>query len=222
MPIDHWLSALSQNHSRHVDGDLAALTQLGYSMLADQTVSNQIERLSGHLAGVDDTGRRLAIAYSLYVRQMDAFQQASVRPSCAGACQRPPVGCCTADHFVILSPADFMISRPSARAMQLAYIISGLQKIESAHAVASGQTLTGRHCACLSDTGCTLRLFKSPRCLHYLCGDVENTLTARHGENAKAYIAAMRETATRTITTTADFTGRDSLDAACRLFAQGT
>jgi hypothetical protein len=214
MPIDHWLDALSQTSSRHVDADLFALADLSYPFLSNQTVCAQIEHLSGHLAKVDQAGRRLAIAYSLYARQMDAIQESSVRGMCAGSCQRPPVGCCNADHFVILSPADLMVSRPSATALQLSHIISGMQRTEHNHSVNNGKTLRKAYCSCLSTTGCTLRLFKSPRCSHYLCKEVEESLRFSHGPSSTAFIDAMRSSASATITSSKDFTNGSVLTAA--------
>ena len=187
MPIDNWLDALDQNSSRHVDADLLALAGLSYPFLSAQTVCTQIELLSGHLAGLGNAGRRLTISYSLYARQMDAIQESSVRGICAGSCMRPPVGCCNADHYVILSPADLMISRPSAAALQLAHIIAGMQRTERAHSVTCGQVLKNAYCGFLSTTGCTLRLFKSPRCSHYLCAQAEESLRLRHGPSTTAF-----------------------------------
>lgn len=218
MPIDNWLDDLDQNSSRHVDSDLLALADLSYPFLSAQTVCNQVEHLSNHLAAVDNAGRRLAIAYSLYARQMDAIQETSVRGMCAGSCTRPPVGCCNADHFVILSPADLMISRPSAAALQLSHIITGMQRNERNHSVKCGQTLRNAYCGCLSTTGCTLRLFKSPRCSHYLCDDAEESLRLRYGPSTSAFIDAMHSTASTTITCSEDFTNQDVMAAATALF----
>ncbi|MBI4805963.1 MAG: hypothetical protein HY795_12080 [Desulfovibrio sp.] len=214
MPIDHWLDALTQANSRHVDSDLLALADLPYPFLTAQTVCSQIELLSGHLAQVNDTGRRLAIAYSLYTRQMDSIQESSVRGMCAGSCMRPPVGCCNADHFVILSPADLMVSQPSATALQLSHVISGMQRTEHNHSIKNGKTLRNAYCSCLSTSGCTLRLFKSPRCTHYLCKDVEESLRVSHGLSSSAFIEAMRSSASATITSSKDFTNGHVLTAA--------
>jgi len=214
MPIDFWLKALTQTSSHHVDSDLVALADLPYPFLTAQTVCSQIELLSGHLAKVDDTGRRLTIAYSLYTRQMDAIQESSVRGMCAGSCMRPPVGCCNADHFVILSHADLMVSCPSATALQLCHYISGMQRTEHNHSVKNGKTLRKAYCGCLSTTGCTLRLFKSPRCSHYLCKEVEESLRLSHGVSSFAFIDAMRSSASATITSSNDLTNKGVLTAA--------
>lgn len=146
MPVDHWLASLSQGNPRFIDGDLAALgcPSVSYPFLAHAVVASQIELLSGHLAQVSETCRRLAIAYSLYMRQMDAIQDTSVRVICAGSCDRPPVGCCNANHHVILSPSDVMVSRPTNTAMHLAHVITGLQRSEHEHRVEHGSALPPR------------------------------------------------------------------------------
>jgi len=220
MPVDHWLASLSQGNPRFIDGDLAALgcPSVSYPFLAHAVVASQIELLSGHLAQVSETCRRLAIAYSLYMRQMDAIQDTSVRVICAGACDRPPVGCCNANHHVILSPSDVMVSRPTNTAMHLAHVITGLQRSEHEHRVDQGSTLTPGHCSCLSNSGCTLSLFKSPLCAHYLCGSVQELLRLEHGAPATAFIDAMHAVASQTITSSRDFTDRNVLSAAVLLF----
>lgn len=220
MAIDHWLGSLSQGSTKSIDQDVAALSGASapYPFLSDAAVAVQIERLSGHLALVSEACRRLAIAYSLYMRQMDAIQESSVRPMCAGACERPPTGCCNANHYVILSPSDLMVSRPSAMAMHLSHVITGLQRSEREHRVGQGQSLTPGYCSCLSSTGCTLSLFKSPLCAHYLCGSVQDSLRQTHGSPASAFLDAMHATATRTISASRDFTNPSVLSAAVLLF----
>jgi len=221
MPIDHWLNSLPQASSRFVETDLGALAgPTAYPFLNAGTVRAQITRLSGHLAREDEPGRRLAIGYSLYLRQMDVIQEASVRTACAGACPRPPVGCCNAEHHMILSTADLMFSLPSPAALRLAHVITGMQRRERDHSASQGMALTSGHCSCLAATGCALRLFKSPRCAHYLCPDVENTLLLRHGEKASAFIGAMRAMARGTISSSRDFTSPPVLAAAALIFPQ--
>jgi len=220
MPVDHWLASLSQGSPRFIDGDLAALgcPSASYPFLAHAAVASQIELLSGHLAQVSETCRRLAIAYSLYMRQMDAIQDASVRVICAGTCDRPPVGCCNANHHAILSPSDVMVSRPTNTAMHLAHVITGLQRSEHEHRVDQGSALTPGYCSCLSSFGCTLSLFKSPLCAHYLCGSVQESLRLEHGAPATAFIDAMHAVASQTITSSRDFTDQKVLSAAVLLF----
>jgi len=201
-----------------VDGDLAALGGLPYPFLTDRQSAHQIERLSGHLFRLPEQPRRQAIAYALYVRQLDAIQEDSLRALCAGACPRPPVGCCNADHFVVLSTADILLYQPSAAAMRLSHVIDGLQRQERLHAVANGWVLTAAHCACLCETGCALRLFKSPRCVHYLCEGAEASLAGRMSADSSPFLAAMRATARQTISTTRDFTSQLVLDEAALLF----
>lgn len=220
MPVDHWLNSLSQGNPKCIDGDLVALgsSSLDYPFLTNAIVASQIEFLSGHLAQVSETCRRLAIAYSLYMRQMDAIQDVSIRVICAGACDRPPVGCCNANHHVILSPSDVMVSRPTNTAMHLAHVITGLQRSEHEHRVDQGSMLTPGYCSCLSSSGCTLSLFKSPLCAHYLCGSVQESLRQEHGVPASAFIEAMHAMASQTVTSSRDFTDQNVLNTAVLLF----
>lgn len=220
MPVEHWLNSLSQGNPKSIDGDLAALgdASISYPFLTESAVASQIELLSGHLAPVSETCRRLAIAYSLYMRQMDAIQDTSVRVICADSCGRPPVGCCNANHHVILSPSDVMVSRPTNTAMHLAHVITGLQRSEHEHRVDQGSALTPGYCSCLSSSGCTLSLFKSPLCAHYLCGSVQESLRLEHGVPASAFIEAMQAVASQTITSSCDFTDQKVLSAAVLLF----
>jgi hypothetical protein len=218
MPIDHWLETLSPHGHHMVDGDLAALAVRPYPFLSADSVCNQITRLSKHLGALRNDVRRQAIAYSLYVRQLDAIQEAGPRDRCKGGCPRPPVGCCTANHFVILSLSDVLVGGPSPAAMHLSHVITGLQRNETAHSVSHGQVLSPGHCDCLAADGCTLRLFKSPRCVHYLCREVEDALRLEHGGQAPAFIAAMKAVATQTITAVGDFTGAEVISTALALF----
>lgn len=218
MPIDRWLDSLDDTDHRRVDGDLAALADLPYPFLTDPQSAHQIERLSGHLFRLPEAARRQAIAYSLYVRQLDAIQEDALRGYCAEDCPRPPVGCCNADHFTVLSTADILLYQPSAAAMQLSHVIDGLQRQERRHALAHGCVLTRAHCACLCESGCSLRLFKSPRCVHYLCQGAEASLTRLLGAQSASFLDAMRETARQTISTTRDFTCQAVLDEAALLF----
>lgn len=214
MAPEHWLDELPQKRPRAADDDLSALCAGPYPFLSDQAVRHQISRLSGHLAGLADAMRRRVIAYSLYVRQLDVIQAASTRNFCRDDCARPPVGCCNANHFHILSLADVMVARPSPAAMELAHVIGVLQRRETAFELDAGRSLTPGHCDCLAGDGCTLRLFKSPRCVHYLCAELGGSLAERFGPEAAQFCAAMAQVAVQTITTTADFTDPSILDAA--------
>ncbi|MFP5222327.1 MAG: hypothetical protein ACLGSA_08565 [Acidobacteriota bacterium] len=220
MPVDHWLNSLSQSNAKCIAGDLVALgsSSLAYPFLSDAVVANQIELLSGHLARVSETCRRLTIAYSLYMRQMDAIQDASVRVICAGACDRPPVGCCNANHHVILSPSDVLVSRPTNTALHLSHVITGLQRSEHEHRMDQGSTPTPGYCSCLSRSGCTLSLFKSPLCAHYLCVSVQQSLRREHGAPAAAFIEAMHAVASQTVISSRDFTDQNVLNTAVPLF----
>lgn len=218
MAPDVWLDDLPQRRPRAADDDLSVLCAQAYPYLSDPAVRHQITRLSGHLAGISDGMRRKVIAYSLYVRQLDVIQAATTRDFCRDGCPRPPVGCCNANHFQILSLADVMVSRPSQTALELAHVIGILQRRETAFETQAGRSPVPGHCDCLADDGCTLRLFKSPRCVHYLCDGLGDSLTERFGPGTARFLDAMHATAVQTIATTADFTDPSTLSAAAVFF----
>jgi len=217
MPIDNWLNALPQNDHCFVDGDLAALTA-SHPFLSDQCASSQIERLSDHLGGLKGPVRRKVISYSLYVRQLDIILEAGPRDVCAGNCPRPPVGCCVKNHFVTLSPMDLMSAQHFPLALHMAHVIGQLQKSESAHNLDQGRTIQQGYCQCLAGDGCTLRLFKSPRCAHYLCEGLEQAMQDRHEGQATAFLAAMHFTVSSPISSPDDFMNADCLSEAVPLF----
>lgn len=85
-------------------------------------------------------------------------------------------------------------------------MIGLLQKAESAHSVASfGRTLQGSHCSLLASDGCTLRLFKSPRCAHFLCHELGADLVAQSGGRAQGFVDAMQRAEGCTISSPADY-----------------
>lgn len=218
MPIDNWLSALRQHGHATVDGDLEALASLPHHFLTQQCVCAQVKSLSGHLAALKTTVRREVIAYSLYVRQMDVILESGARSFCAGHCPNPPVGCCNRDHFVILNMTDLMSSRNSPKALHMAHVIGLMQRLESAHNLGRGRRIRPGGCACLAEDGCTLRLFKSPRCAHYLCENLEQGLLETHGQGAAPFLAAMKYTSNSTISSLRDFTNPDAITEGAALF----
>jgi len=220
MPIDHWLSALPQSAHAHVTGDLEDLAAKPYPFLTEQCACTQIERLSGHLGGLKGVVRKEVIAYSLYIRQLDIILDAGARDTCAGACPRPPAGCCNVDHFVTLSTMDLMSAQRSPLALHLAHAIGALQKLESAHSLTQGQQLKPGYCHCLAEDGCTIRLFKSPRCAHYLCDAVGQAMQDRQEADAAPFLAAMHHTVSSRISTIHDFTNPDVLSEAAGLFGE--
>ncbi|MBA4358335.1 MAG: hypothetical protein Q7U56_13705 [Humidesulfovibrio sp.] len=217
MPIDRWLSGLSQHDHASVDGDLEALTR-PHPFLTEQRACTQIESLSGHLGGLKQVVRRQVIAYSLYIRQLDTVLESGPRATCGSNCPRPPVGCCNDDHFVTLSAMDLMSAQHSPMALHMAHIIGGLQQNESAHSLRQGQRLKPGHCRCLAEDGCTIRLFKSPRCAHYLCNEVGQAMQDQHTGSATAFLAAMHYTVSSPISSPRDFTNPNVLSEAAALF----
>jgi hypothetical protein len=220
MPFDGWLKSLPTDTPRHVRTDLEILHALPFSFLGAQQVGNQIERLSAHLGSQPPLIRRAAIGYSLYVRQLDAIQEkeSSIHRICCHDCQRPPVGCCNSEHHVILSLSDILIARPTQNSLHLAHVLTTLQKLEHTHALEQGRLARPDYCSHLTATGCTLRLFKSPRCIHYLCPQVEKTMTAVHGDKAAPFLAAMHAVGSCVIHSLEDFTSPAVIRAAEILF----
>jgi len=220
MPFDVWLNSLSTDTPRHVRTDLEILHAHPFSFLGTQQVVNQIERLSAHLGSQPPLIRRAAISYSLYVRQLDAIQEKDngIRQSCSRDCQRPPVGCCNSEHHVIMSLSDILIARPTQNSLHLAHVLTALQNLEHAHALGQGRLARPDYCSHLTATGCTLRMFKSPRCIHYLCPQVEDTMTAVHGDNAAPFLAAMHAVGNCVIHALEDFTSPAVIRAAEILF----
>lgn len=220
MPIENWLCALAQSDPSAVDGDLEALAAKDYPFLSDQNVSNQIERLSGHLGPRNSNVRRLVIAYSLYIRQVDAILEAGPRAFCGSSCPRAPSGCCTRQHFVVMNVSNLMSSRHSPAALHMAHVIGQMQKLESAHDIATHKrTIRPGFCSLLAEDGCTLRLFKSPRCAHYMCGELERTMLLESGAKVQPLLAALKHAESSTISSPEDYSNPDVIAQAAFLYA---
>ena len=221
MPFDSWLKSLSNDTICHVQTDLEVLHAHPFSFLRAEQVVYQIERLSTHLGSKPLLIRQAAIRYSLYARQLDAIQEKgnNIREICSNKCQRPPVGCCNSEHHIIFSPSDLLLARPTQNSLHLAHILTALQRLEHAHALAQGRILQPNYCSHLTATGCTLRLLKSPRCIHYLCPQVSLAMIATHGDHAADFLAAMHESGNRVILTMKDFTNPEVIRAAESMFA---
>jgi hypothetical protein len=220
MPFEIWLKSLPEDSTVHVQADLDALRVDPFPFLEAQQTTFQIERLSIHLGAHPTLIRQAAIRYSLYVRQLDALQEGekNIRGLCAHQCPRPPVGCCNGQHHVILSFSDVMSARPTQNALLLAHVLTGLQQREQAHALLRGRLLRPDYCSRLTTTGCSLRMFKSPRCIHYLCPRITGAITAAHGDQAYAFLAAMQETGNQIIHDLNDFTSASVISTANALF----
>jgi hypothetical protein len=220
MPFDGWLKSLPDDTVRHVQTDLDVLNSRPFLFLGNGQAAYQIERLSAHLGSKPPHIRQAAISYSLYVRQLDAIQEkeSAIHRICAHDCHRPPVGCCNSEHHIILSLSDFLIARPTQNSLHLAHVLTALQKLEHAHALKQGRLPRPCYCSHLTVSGCTLRLFKSPRCIHYLCPQVEEEITATYGKNGAAFLSAMHDTGNRVILSLKDFTSPEVIRAAELLF----
>ena len=214
MPITTWLDTLHGNNTSAVDTDLQTLGDHSYCFLTDQQVSHQIKCLSSHLGGMRPTLRQAVIAYTLYTRQIDRIQDVVSKDFCRDSCDRPPVGCCNASHCDIFTPSDYILYQPTQLSMELAQAIAHLQKVEDRQARQTGAQHRGQYCPYLTDQGCTLKLFKSPRCAHYLCQTLQDDLTVRYGAMGTDFAGNMAETASRAVACCADFTNAAVLTAA--------
>jgi hypothetical protein len=220
MKIANWLDKLPQFDSRFITGDLDSIASRKYPFLSDDQVRNQISRLSGHLGSMEEKVRRLAISYSLYNRQLDIVQECLSKEICHLHCERPPIGCCNANHFVIFSMSDLILSRPSPIALHLSEIILRMQKNEDAYYLQDGREKTAGYCSLLTSQGCTLRLFKSPVCVHYLCSGIASRLHKQFGVDACSFTGEMIKMSLQTIESSYDFTSQDVIAAALPLFTR--
>ena len=201
MPFEIWLKSLPEDSTVHVQADLDALHVEPFPFLEAQQTNFQIERLSIHLSA-----------------QPTLIRQAAIRDLCAHQCPRPPVGCCNGQHHVFLSHPAALAARPTQNALHLAHVLTELQQREHAHALLRGRLLRPDYCSRLTTTGCSLRMFKSPRCIHYLCPRITGAITAAHGDQAYAFLAAMQETGNQIIHDMNDFTSASVISTANALF----
>ena len=219
MPIENWLGTLAQPDHSATDGDLQQLTNIEYPFLSDGCVTNQIERLSGHLGARHPKVRRQVIAYSLYVRQVDAMLECGPRSFCGQGCPTPPAGCCNHDHFVIMNVTDLMSSQNAPIALHMAHMIGLLQKQESDHQ-RIGRSMRPGYCSLLACDGCTLRLFKSPRCAHYMCEALKQSMLDESSGMAGPFLSAMRFVESSTISAPGDFSNPAVIREGALLFAE--
>lgn len=237
MPIDGWLEALPGQDdgtaNSHVTDDVALFVGREHPLLSARTVRHQVSRLSAHLGdwgdradrgdrgapgAMDDGLRRALIGYSLYSRQLDMVQDRATKHICRDGCERPPLGCCNRSHNVVFSLSDIMMQQPTGLALRMADSLAHLQAREGAHH-AHGAPMGERGCPYLTAAGCTLHLFKSPLCVHYLCPTVADALNAAHGPEAAPFVAGMRRAATRQLERSTDFMEPGLIEAAVRMFA---
>lgn len=219
MPIETWLGTLVQPDHSATDGDLQHLTNREYPFLSAGCVTNQIERLSGHLGARHQNVRREVIAYSLYVRQVDAMLECGPRSFCSQGCPTPPAGCCNHNHFVIMNVTDLMSSQNSPVALHMAHMIGLLQNLESNY-LRQGRSMRPGYCSLLACDGCTLRLFKSPRCAHYMCEALKHSMLHKSSGAAGPFLSAMRLVESSTISAPGDFTSPAVIREGALLFAE--
>lgn len=224
MPFEMWLKSLAEESNRHVRDDIDSLDQGSLPFFGDDVVRYQVERLSLHLGKKPRSIRQAAIRYSLYVRQLDAVQEHEhcIRHLCAHHCPRPPIGCCNGEHHIILSFSDIMFAGTGQDALHLAHILTALQMNEHQHAVQQGRTFQRGHCSRLTTTGCSLRMFKSPRCIHYLCPEAVRSIGDVYGDKSSIFLDEMHKMSNQVIVNLSDFTSRTIIHAAELLFGPPT
>ena len=220
MPFELWLKSLPEGAACHVQDDLATVDFASLRFLEQNLARYQVERLSLHLGSKPASIRQAAICYSLYVRQLDAVQEQKqgLRGQCAYHCPRPPVGCCNGEHHVILSFSDIMFAGACQDALHLVHVLSGLQVREHNHAMQQGRTSRSGYCSRLTTTGCSLRMFKSPRCIHYLCPEMSQRITGQYGQSALSFLDEMQKMSNRVMVSVSDFTSPRVMRAAESLF----
>lgn len=214
MSITGWLSALSCSSASCTERDLDHFNGHEYPFLGAADVEQQITCLSKHLAPLRHARRQSVIAYSLYARQMDVIQQDMTKAYCAHECARPPVGCCNRHHCDVYSLSDILISRPTSGAMELAHSIRTMQDDEHAYREAALNNAPTTLCRYFMASGCTLKLFKSPLCIHYLCDGIIEHLKKSIGTSIAPFIDAMHCVATRQLLSCTDFTSADTITTA--------
>jgi len=100
----------------------------------------------------------------------------------------------------------------------MAHMIGLLQTLESSHN-RQGRTMRPGYCSLLAQDGCTLRLFKSPRCAHFMCETLKQAMLQERGEVAKPFLQAMRHVESSTISAPDDFSNQSVIDEGARLYS---
>lgn len=218
MPIEGWLDALPGPETGGVDEDVALLAHAEYPLLSPPMVRRHVTRMSAYLGGMDDDLRQALISYSLYTRQLDMVQDMATKHVCRDDCGRVPLGCCSRSHNVVFTFSDIMMQRPTSLALRMGEALARLQAEEGTHH-AQGAVMGEQGCPYLTPTGCQLRLFKSPLCVHYLCETVTDALYLAHGEGAELFVKGMRRASVRQIGRSTDFTEPGLIDAAAEMLA---
>lgn len=206
MPVVTWLEQLDSNEMTTVDRDVAVFDAATFPLLDDEEVREHVAALSAHLTVVDDKVRQRVIGYSLYGRELDIIQTSITKAFCATECARPPLGCCNNQHWKIYSMSDIMMTRPTPVAMQLSDAIQKLQVDECAFREEASTAPETTRCRYFRGEGCTLRLFKSPLCMHYLCEGLSTRIETVFGEAGEVFVSNMRSVVARSLVRGRDFT----------------
>ncbi|EKO39731.1 MAG: hypothetical protein B193_1565 [Solidesulfovibrio magneticus str. Maddingley MBC34] len=214
MRIASWLDTLPAGRDAAVADDIDCFRAKARPFLSDELAEHHVARLSSHLGRLAAPLRRAVIGYTLYTRQIDRIQAAATKDFCRDGCDRPPVGCCNARHCDVFTPSDYLLYRPTGLSLELAGALARLQRAEDDSARQAGARHVQRYCPYLTETGCTLQLAKSPRCVHYLCQTLQTDLGQRYGAAGAAFAEAMAETAGRAVACCEDFTNPAVLAAA--------
>lgn len=218
MPVDSWLCELPARDTNTVEADIMFLSHEEYPLLCNEQVKNHVTQLSGYLTDMSDDVRRHLIDYSLYARQLDIVQASLSKEFCASECARAPVGCCNNSHHQIFSFSDIMMNRPTGLAMQLADAIGRMQVLEGDFHALEAEAVAGARCRYFRQDGCTLRLFKSPLCLHYQCESLQERIGESYGQDGAHFASCMKSAAATQIVSSKDFTSSGVVQAVMSIF----
>ena len=111
---------------------------------------------------------KLMLEYAVWSRRLDEVVGRLLSPFCARSCPSPPIGCChQLGYDMGLAPA-------------------GMLRLQELEATLRGWSLPPdpdlHKCRYHTDTGCALRLFKTPACLQYVCDPMRAELQSALGE----------------------------------------
>ena len=108
---------------------------------------------------------KLMLEYATLSWRVDHIVGALTKEFCASSCDRPPVGCC---HIL---------------GYDLGLVPVGMLEVQRLEALRDGVDHQGPEEKCRYHTrrGCTLKLFKSPACVRYICPPMMSYLEQRFG-----------------------------------------
>jgi hypothetical protein len=123
---------------------------------------------------------KLMLEYATWARQIDDVVGGLLSPFCARHCPSPPVGCC---HLL---------------GYDMGLVPPGMLRLQEMEARLRGWSLPPQpdldKCRYHTDTGCVLRLFKTPACLQFVCEPMRVALERDCGrERASGLVDALHD-----------------------------